>query len=95
MYNDPHVTDRHLREFEAHVRSLLFCSYRKNFPKISGTHFTSDAGQLCCFQTSFIMYENDLLLNVCLALLGWGCMLRTGQMMLARTLLALENASGE
>jgi cysteine protease ATG4 len=53
----------HLREFLEHFRSLLFCSYRKNFPPIVGTHFSTDA--------------------------GWGCMLRTGQMMLARTILVL------
>jgi cysteine protease ATG4 len=52
-----------LREFLEHFRSLLFCSYRKNFPPIVGTHFSTDA--------------------------GWGCMLRTGQMMLARTILVL------
>jgi cysteine protease ATG4 len=51
----------HLREFADHFRSVLFCSYRKNFPRIAGTHFTTDA--------------------------GWGCMLRTGQMLLARAVL--------
>jgi cysteine protease ATG4 len=51
----------HLREFADYFRSVLFCSYRKNFPRIAGTHFTTDA--------------------------GWGCMLRTGQMLLARAVL--------
>ncbi|XP_027195798.2 autophagy-related 4a [Dermatophagoides pteronyssinus] len=52
-----------LNEIRSDVRSNIWMTYRRNFPPIGDTNFTSDS--------------------------GWGCMLRCGQMVLARAFINL------
>lgn len=50
----------HILAFMEHFNSLVWMTYRTNFPALPGTTITTDC--------------------------GWGCMVRSGQMILATTL---------
>lgn len=76
-----------LEQIRDKINSILWVTYRKGFPPLgtsSYQQYTSDKGRKCV--KIVLIDDSSILLLTKINLLGFGCMIRCGQMLLAEAL---------
>ena len=52
------------KDLKQKIQSLIYISYRKNFPKIQNSEYTNDVGWGCTFRSAQMLFSNCLMLHI-------------------------------